>query len=143
MRKLNAKIDYACKALVDLAFHWPSTNPVQITTIAENQRIPVRFLTHIMIQLKHLGLVKSIRGKSGGYILAKHPGEINLNQVVDGFDAAAHSAAGAQSRGHEKHIMDDIWQEIDRSLLKGLEKITFEEICNRKRSRDKTLTFEI
>jgi len=64
--KIPAKIDYACKAIFELAAHWPNKKPVQMQYVAEHQNIPIQFLTQIMIQLKHLGYVESIRGKRGG-----------------------------------------------------------------------------
>lgn len=68
--KISAKIDYACRALlIELGLHWPDNRPMQVSAIAKRQKIPMNFLVHILITLKELGYVDSIRGKSGGYVL--------------------------------------------------------------------------
>ena len=76
--RISAKIDYACRALLELSLHWPNNIPLQINTIAQNQQMPVKFLTQILLQLKQIGYVQSVRGKKGGYLLAKAPQKIRL-----------------------------------------------------------------
>ena len=48
--KIIAKTDYACRALLELSLHWPKQEPLQVTAIADNQQIPIKFLIHILIQ---------------------------------------------------------------------------------------------
>ena len=69
--KISAKTDYACKAIFELVMHWPKPEPLAINVIARSQRIPIKFLTHILLQLKTMGMVESIRGQRGGYLLVK------------------------------------------------------------------------
>ena len=64
--RISARCDYACKALLELTLHWPSKEPLQLHTISENQGISTKYLVHILIQLKRMGLIESIRGKQGG-----------------------------------------------------------------------------
>ena len=140
--KISAKVDYACRALLELALKWPDKNPLRIQIIAERQKIPIKFLTHILINLKEAGCVRSIRGKSGGYVLAKPPAEIELSAVISHFEGNNNSSAGpANAAG--SHIMDSIWAEVNDAVLKELKKITLETIAHRYRTMNKTLTFEI
>src|SRR6267142_1058623 len=83
--KISAKIDYACRALLELGLHWPNTTPMQVGAIAKHQKIPMNFLVHILITLKEAGYVDSIRGKSGGYVLIKAPQDIRLGDVIKNF----------------------------------------------------------
>jgi Rrf2 family protein len=69
--KLSAKSDYALRAILELSLHWPKNEPLSLTTIAKRQQIPLKFLSHILLHLKDIGLVHSLRGKEGGYLLAK------------------------------------------------------------------------
>ena len=80
--RVSAKCDYACKALLELALHWPNKEPVQIHEISEKQDIPIKYLVQILIQLKRIGFVDSIRGKEGGYNLAIAPDRITLGKVM-------------------------------------------------------------
>ena len=84
--KISAKIDYACRALLELSLHWPSQEPLQVDQIAQRQRVPVKFLTQILIHLKQVGYVESVRGKKGGYLLRKLPKEIKLNDIMENFN---------------------------------------------------------
>ncbi|MGO9600511.1 MAG: RrF2 family transcriptional regulator [Isosphaeraceae bacterium] len=95
MMKVSAKAEYACLALLALARHGPGAPPLRIREIAESHGIPERYLVQILLQLKGAGLVSSIRGASGGYRLARPPGQIALSDVltaIDGPDTLQHEA---------------------------------------------------
>jgi len=141
--RISAKIDYACRALIELSLHWPNNIPLQINTIAQNQQIPTKFLTQILLSLKQIGCVQSVRGKKGGYLLSKAPQKIWLNELVQSFGGIGFSAAENRKNGNSDHTMDLIWGEIDEAVLKVMGEINFETICDRKRSRDRAFTFQI
>lgn len=79
---LSKKSKYAIKALVSLAKHFGDSSPVKISTIADEENIPRKFLEAILVELRNNGLVHSKMGASGGYTLAKHPEEIVLSQII-------------------------------------------------------------
>ena len=137
--KISAKIDYACRALLELSLHWPNQEPLQMETIAGRQRIPLQFLTQILILLKQIGYVESVRGKNGGYLLRKLPREIKLSDILENFNDTARNPRDEKSNP----IFSPIWKEVNQEFLKTMDKINFEEICNRKRQSDNTLTFQI
>ena len=61
---------------------------VPISRIAEEEKIPQRFLEMILLELKGLGIVDSTRGKAGGYHLVKHPTEVSLADVITLFEGS-------------------------------------------------------
>ncbi len=136
--KISAKIDYACRALLELSLHWPNPEPLQIEQIAQRQRVPVKFLTQILIHLKQVGYVESVRGKNGGYLLRKLPREIKLNDIMENFQDVNNSRDEKSNP-----IFSPIWQEVNQEFLKAMDKFNFEDICNRKREVDSTPTFQI
>lgn len=136
--KIPAKIDYACRALLELSLHWPSQAPLQVETIAGRQRIPQKFLTQILIHLKQIGYVESVRGKKGGYLLRKLPREIKLNNIMENLQDTNNSRDEKSNP-----IFSPIWREVNQEFLKTMEKFNFEDICNRKREVDRTPTFQI
>ena len=138
--KISAKTDYACRALLQLALHWPNPTPLQIGTMAKSQQIPMKFLPHILIQLKQLGYVGSSRGKKGGYLLSQPPVEIKLSEVVQAFSNDGFSRPSARQK---KNTLESIWQEIGEATQKHMGSINFEEICNRERSLKGISTFAI
>jgi Rrf2 family protein len=82
---LSRKTKYALKALIALAEHGPEA-PVRIADLAREQQIPPKFLELILLELKNQGILRSRKGKGGGYLLARDPGAIYLGQVVRMFD---------------------------------------------------------
>jgi Rrf2 family protein len=82
---LSRKTKYALKALIALAEHGPEA-PVRIADLAREQQIPPKFLELILLELKNQGILRSRKGKGGGYLLARDPDAIYLGQVVRMFD---------------------------------------------------------
>ncbi len=140
--KISAKTDYACRALLELSLHWPNEVPLHIGVIAERQGIPMKFLTQILVLLKQLGYVQSVRGKSGGYLLTREPQAINLGDFLKSFDSGAYAAYNRENSKSE-HVMDLIWGEINATVVEAMEKINFEIICQRKRDQDNVVMFNI
>lgn len=83
--KLNQATDYAFRAVLYLS-GLPRGQVVEAKLIAEEQHIPIRFLLKIFRLLTRAGIVESYRGVSGGYALAKSPGEITLKDVVEAVE---------------------------------------------------------
>ena len=139
--QISAKTDYACKAVLELALHWPNEKPLQIQDIANRRNVPMKFLTQILIHLKQLGFVQSVRGKHGGYLLMRQPKAITLGAVIEAFGGIQFCTKDLNRKRND--IMTVIFKEVDDSVLAILENINFENICNRKRSYDNVVTFEI
>lgn len=85
--RLTSRSEYALLALMFLARREAETY-VSVETIASEQKIPPRFLEQIMLALKNARYVRSIKGRQGGYSLAKPPGQITLAEIVRLFDGA-------------------------------------------------------
>ena len=83
--KVSKKSDYALRVLFSLVEHY-GLGPVSIRELAVRNDVPKRFLEHILLDLKAMGLVDSTIGKYGGYFLAKSPDDIRMGQVVQRFD---------------------------------------------------------
>lgn len=78
---LSKKTKYAIKALVALAKSERGV-PVLISRLAEEERIPKKFLELILLELRNAGVLHSKKGAGGGYYLAKDPAEVKLVQVL-------------------------------------------------------------
>ena len=84
--KLTSKGRFAVMSLVDIAINSVGNKPVSLSEISSRQNISLPFLEQIFISLKKSGIVKSIRGPSGGYIFAKNPDFIKIYDVVKAID---------------------------------------------------------
>ncbi|MFM2293702.1 MAG: hypothetical protein RLZZ350_115 [Verrucomicrobiota bacterium] len=79
---LTVKSDYAARAVLLLARHFPGGDIVRAEQIATEQHIPPKYLVQLLIELKAHQIVRSERGKDGGYQLAKPPAEITLGEIL-------------------------------------------------------------
>ena len=83
---LSQKAKYALQALAHLASHYKDDAPVLIGTIANERRIPIKFLEAILVQLRNHNILTSVRGRGGGYRLADNPKKISLARVIRAVD---------------------------------------------------------
>src|SRR5262249_50982939 len=130
--KVSAKTEYACLAMLELAAHYGSGEPVRIRSIADEHGIPSRFLVQILLQLKGAGYVASTRGASGGYQLIKPPEEISLGEVmavIEGQEADVTSTAS--SRSPTARVLVDAWREVAGVEYNTLRSITFGDLVKR------------
>ena len=81
MRQLSKRTQYSLRALYALTRKF-GEGPVLITTLAETETIPKKFLEQILVSLKSAGFVSSKKGKGGGYILAQPPERITIGSVI-------------------------------------------------------------
>ena len=78
---LSQRTRYTIRALLHLADRY-GEGPVQLTEIAQAQNIPPKFLTVMLSSMRRAGLVETMRGREGGYWLAKPPQEISYGEIV-------------------------------------------------------------
>lgn len=82
---LSQKARYALHALIVLAEHG-GNEPMMIADIAEEARVPRKFLEQILLDLKRRGIVRSLRGRAGGYLLARPPKAITFAEIIRTID---------------------------------------------------------
>ena len=80
--KLSVKSDYAARAVLGLAHRYQSGASVRADDLAAEQGISPNYLVQILLELKSQQIVKSQRGKEGGYLLARPPAEISFGDVL-------------------------------------------------------------
>lgn len=78
--RVSAKADYAVRAAAELAAS--PEGPVKGERLADSQDIPLQFLEHILLDLKHSGIVRARRGAKGGYWLAREPEDVSIADVI-------------------------------------------------------------
>ncbi|HHV80802.1 MAG TPA: Rrf2 family transcriptional regulator [bacterium] len=83
--RLSTKTRYGLRAIIDLAKYY-GKGPVMARAIAEEEGISENYLEQIMDPLKKSGLVRSVRGARGGFVLAKPPGNIRVKEVIEALE---------------------------------------------------------
>jgi Rrf2 family protein len=130
------KSDYAARAVLGLARHYQQGEALRVEDLAAVQGVPANYLVQILIELKARNIVKSIRGKEGGYLLARPPAEISLGDVlrcVHGqvFDSPALSDPLAPPE------LRDAWRKLQATLDATADEITFQALLDASGEREK------
>ncbi|KAA3617517.1 MAG: Rrf2 family transcriptional regulator [Calditrichaeota bacterium] len=82
MLRLSKKVEYALIALMDLANN-SETDPVTTKALASSYQIPQELLGKVMQNLTKNGILNSVQGVKGGYILGQDPENIKLMQIIE------------------------------------------------------------
>ena len=132
--RVSAKVDYALRAMTELAAASPSLMTAE--QLATAQKIPPKFLESILAQLRNGGLVASQRGAEGGYRLAKPPVEISIADVIRELEGPIATVRGARPDELEysgaASGLRDIWLEL-RSQMRGvLEQTTLADLISKR-----------
>lgn len=85
--KLSTRGRYATRALLDLALHFQQS-PVTAKDIARRQQLSQQYLEHLIAPLKAAGLVKSVRGANGGFVLGKEPSLIKVSDIIQATEGS-------------------------------------------------------
>lgn len=134
--KLGSKGRYAVMAMVDLAFHGRG-RPVSLAEVAARQEISLSYLEQLFAHLRRAGLVKSVRGPGGGYLLARPAGAICVVEVVDAVDESMRvtrcTRGPAPARGcmsdRSRCLTHDLWADLGDHIRGYLGRITLQDVC--------------
>jgi Rrf2 family protein len=85
--RLSRRSEYGLRALTDLVRH-ADDGPIALASLAERERLPVKFLEQIMASLKHAGIVRTTLGAHGGYAMAVDPASVSLGRIIRLLDGA-------------------------------------------------------
>jgi Rrf2 family cysteine metabolism transcriptional repressor len=129
--RISARGEYAIQAVLDLAVH--RNGPlVPLQDIASRQRIPQRYLEHVLLALKRAGILTSRRGSTGGYHLTRPPEEVTVGAVlraVEGNGAPFETAARRRSaRGAD---LAELWDEVADAVSAVVDRFTFADLAAR------------
>lgn len=135
--KLSTKGRYAVMAMVDLAM-FGCKGPVSLGDIADRQEISVSYLEQLFAKLRRNGLVKSVRGPGGGYVLGHLPEELRVSDIVRAVDESlkqtrckAGSATGC-SGSQGRCVTHDLWEELGNQIHLFLSSVTLADVASRR-----------
>lgn len=135
--KLSAKGRYAVTAMVDLARVYDS-RPVSLSDISLRQNLPLQFLEQLFSKLKKAGLVESVRGQKGGYVLSKTAESISVAAIVEAVQESVKTTAcvpgslsGCQGTS-SRCLTHDLWASLEHQIQYYLSSISLLDICEKK-----------
>lgn len=132
--KLTTKGRYGVTAMLDLALN-QYKGPINLADISQRQDISLSYLEQLFAKLRKHGLVVSVRGPGGGYLLGDDKLNISIAQVVD---AVSESLDATKCRGNsgcqqgEVCLTHHLWQDLSEQIHSFLDNITLQELVDRR-----------
>ena len=130
--KLTSKGKYALCAVLDLASNSSSGKPVRLKEISERQQISLHYLEQLFRRLRTGGVVNSVRGPGGGYLLAKGLGETSVLEVLSSVGEVTSYASGiklAENPTAEAGLVSSLFAErLDATVTETLRATTLETL---------------
>jgi Rrf2 family iron-sulfur cluster assembly transcriptional regulator len=124
-------------AMVDLARH-SNGNPVSLAEIAERQEISLSYLEQLFAKLRRGGMVKSVRGPGGGYLLARSMEATRVSDIILAVDEpirATRCTPGSPAGCHtdkSRCLTHDLWEELGNQIHMFLSAVTLEDVVERR-----------
>lgn len=134
--KLSVKSDYATRAILGLSRHYPSGESRRVEDLAKDQGVPAKFLAQILIELKARHIVKSFRGKQGGYQLTRPPAEISMADVIKSVEGEMFEPP-AIGDGQCPPALREAWKRLQSSLEYTAANINFQQILESNSEKEK------
>jgi Rrf2 family protein len=125
--KLSVKSDYAVRAVLWLCQHDHEGGARTVEEMASAQGIPPNYLVQILIELKSAGIVKSQRGKTGGYLLARPPASISFGDVLRCIHGEIFDSPGL-SDPHSAPELRQAWSRLQTAVNEAADAITFQQL---------------
>jgi Rrf2 family transcriptional regulator, cysteine metabolism repressor len=139
--KFSTKTLYGLKAILVLAQRY-GEGSMSVSQIAKKEGISIPYLEQILNSLKKRGLVKSVRGPQGGYVLAQKPGDLTLEELFYSLEpkkAIDGNGASPAAEMDESAIGSRLfWQKLGTSIESGLSKTTLRDLVDEARRVKKT-----
>lgn len=132
--KISTKGRYGLRALMDLAVN-SKNGHVSLINIANRNQISIHYLEHVFSSLKRSGIVKSVKGAQGGYVLAERPENITVAQIILALEGSYYIEQeplnGDALCDTASKVMDTLlWEQINEETQKILERVTLADLVS-------------
>jgi Rrf2 family protein len=134
--KLSVKSDYATRAVLGLARYFPNKTALRVEDLASEQGVPANYLVQILIELKAQGIARSVRGKDGGYLLARTPSEITLGDVLRAVHGEVFDTPALTDTNCAPELRR-AWQRLKSAVDEAADKITFQQLVDESAEKEK------
>ena len=136
--KISTKGRYALRLMVDLALEGCG-EPVSLRDVARRQQLSDKYLEQIVTPLSRAGLVRSVRGAGGGYLLTRDPAEYTVGDILrplEGDLAPVECATDAEFCDRAGQCVTvELWQEIHRAVSQVVDHTTLADLIQRSQEK--------
>ncbi len=137
--KLSTRTRYGIRAILELAEYY-GNGPLQLRVIAHDQGVSVKYLEQLMAMLKAAGIIRSVRGSKGGYILAKPPGQVKVSECFQCLEGSIITTECVEDESFCERTNDciarQVWTEVQNAVMGVLESITLQDLVDRAKNNN-------
>ncbi len=137
--KLSTRTRYGIRAILELAENY-GNGPLQLRIIAHDQGVSVKYLEQLMAMLKAAGIVRSVRGSKGGYILAKSPSQVKVSECFQCLEGSVITTECVEDESFCERTNDciarQVWTEVQNAVMGVLESITLQDLVDRAKNNN-------
>lgn len=142
MIRLSTKGRYGTRLMLNLAHNYNNGNDaIILKKVSDSEEISIRYLEQIIIPLKINKLVKSIRGAGGGYILARHPSQIQLCDILNSLEGTMSLVECVEDDDYCDRVdvcaTHEVWKEASSMLQDYFESLTLQDLADREDKKKK------
>jgi Rrf2 family protein len=134
--KLSVKSDYAARAVLGLARHFPKGEALRVEDLAAEQNVPANYLVQILIELKAQGIARSVRGKEGGYLLGRPAAEISLGDVLRAVHGSVFDSPALNDPDCPPELRQ-AWLQLQRTMEEAADGISFQRLLEETTAKEK------
>ena len=127
--KISQKLEYACRALAQLAKSYDGKTLTRLDELAQREAVSANFLVQILNYLRRAGIIESRRGAHGGYILSRPSDRITLRQIVEAVEPSQLQIT-ALGEGESGPVVRRAWETVSAKLAADLDAITLGDLAN-------------
>ena len=140
MIRLSTKSRYGTRLMINLALNYQN-QPTILKAIAEDEDVSTGYLEQIIIPLKNNGLVRSIRGVGGGFVLTRPPNEIKMSEIINVLEGSWDLVECVGDDSYCQKIKQcatyDLWKVLTESLTGILDKTTLQDLVKTHKKKNK------
>ena len=135
--KLSTKSEYGLRAMLNIAMN-NSEEATSITDIAKEEGLSVAYLEQLLNKLRRQGLLESVRGPKGGYVISRDTGDITVGDIVKTLEGSLYSAQCVATSQGSRNVCKKsngcvprlVWVKLAKAIGECLDSITLKELCS-------------
>ena len=131
--RISQKLDYAQRAVLQLAKCYDGKTVSRLDDISEKEAIPSSFLVQILTDLRKANIVASKRGKAGGYLLAQPPVDITLADIIEAIEPQLTEDTGTFSGSASAQELTAAWKGLSENFQTRIAQISLEDLIAKDR----------
>ena len=144
--RLSTRSRYGVRFMLELALHY-GKGPLILKDIARSEEISEKYLSHLVIPLKGVGLIQGSRGAHGGYLLSRPPARITCKEIIEILEGDLNVVACTKNPALCKRsplcVSRNVWFRLKEEISALLDEISLEDLVDMYKEGEKTASYAI